>query len=190
VTGGQANLADTKVTPVPGFVRRSNLLRGAHEFARWSHHGPRREGDTDIDHPTAVAALLAEAGFDEQVVAAALLHDVLEDTASTEMEIRSRFGPAVGDLVAEMTENEGIRDYRERKAEHRGRVARHRRVAAIYAADKLANARARDGAQIPAKQLDHYVRTVQGLSRAHPELPFLTPLRQELERLLAERAAA
>jgi GTP pyrophosphokinase len=176
-------------SPTPAFVRRSNLLRGAFQFARWSHHGPRRHGETDIDHPVAVAELLARAGFDERVVAAALLHDVVEDTATTADEIRSRFGPAIADLVQEMTENDAIRDYRERKAEHRERVVREPRAAAIYAADKLASSRAKAGPQLPAEQLDHYLRTLSTLRREHPELPFLRPMSRELTRLLEERAA-
>ena len=182
-------LADSPTTPLPAFARRSNLLRGAYEFARGAHHGPRREGETNIDHPVAVAELLSRAGFGEQVVAAALLHDVVEDTATPTEEVRSRFGPAVGDLVREMTENEAIRDYRERKAEHRERVARDPRVAAIYTADKLANSRDKDGSKIASEQLEHYLQTLLTLDRGRPELPFLGPLRRELQRLVAERGA-
>ena len=171
----------------PPLAARSDLLRGAYELALVAHHGPRREGATNIDHPVAVAELLDRAGFDERVVAAALLHDVVEQTATDPDEIAEKLGPAVAALVREMTENERIGDYRQRKAEHRGRIARDGRdVAAVYAADKLASARTKDGAEMPAEQLEHYRATLATLCETHPELPFLGPLRIELERLLAE----
>jgi GTP diphosphokinase / guanosine-3',5'-bis(diphosphate) 3'-diphosphatase len=169
----------------PRFAGTSPLLVGAFALARAAHHGPRRRGDTDIDHPVAVAALLHERGFSDQVVAAALLHDVVEDTATDHYEIRCRFGPEVGHLVAEMTEDERIEPYERRKAEHRDRIARDSRVAAIYAADKIANARAYRGAgeTPPREKLDHYVETLRKLSETHPELPFLRELGEELARL-------
>ena len=183
-------MSETAAATIPDFARGSELLRGAYRLARFAHHGPRREGDTDIDHPVAVAELLAAEGFDERVVAAALLHDVVEDTATEPGEIEERFGPEVATLVREMTEDERIADYPERKAEHRARVAGDRRAAAIYAADKLASARGKDGAAMPADQLDHYLATLRTLCRTHPELPFLGELRAELERLVRDREAA
>ena len=53
----------------------------------------------------------------------------------------SGFGAEVQRLVGEMTEDEEIEPYEKRKSEHRQRIARNRRVAAIYAADKVANTR-------------------------------------------------
>ncbi len=172
------------MTKPPEFIAQSDLLTSAFELARSAHHGPAREGDTDIDHPLAVAELLHENGFAEEIVAAALLHDVVEDTALDVEEIRDRFGPEVARLVAEMTEDESIEPYEERKAEHRARVSRDGRVAAIYAADKLAKARAiEDPDEIPPRKLDHYRKTLEVLCRRHPELPFLRQLRAELDRI-------
>jgi (p)ppGpp synthase/HD superfamily hydrolase len=183
-------VSDRPADPVPEFARGSDLLTGAYRLARTAHHGPRREGDTDIDHPVAVAELLDRAGFDERIVAAALLHDIVEDTATEPEEIEQRFGPEVATLVREMSEDEAIADYRERKAEHRARVAGDRRAAAIYAADKLASARGKDGAAMPADQLDHYLQTLGTLCETNPQLPFLGALRSELERLVGDRASA
>jgi hypothetical protein len=67
---------------LPAFVRGSSLTEGAFRMAR-AAHGGFGHGDTDIDHPVAVAELLSEKGFDETVVAAALLHDTVEDTTLT-----------------------------------------------------------------------------------------------------------
>jgi (p)ppGpp synthase/HD superfamily hydrolase len=183
-------VSDTAEATVPGFARGSELLTGAYRLARFAHQGPRREGDTDIDHPVAVAGLLARERFDERVVAAALLHDVVEDTTTEPKEIEERFGPEVATLVGEMTEDERIPAYPERKAEHRARVAADRRAAAIYAADKLASSRTKDGEAMPADQLDHYVATMRTLCETNPELPFLGELRAELDRLVRDREAA
>jgi (p)ppGpp synthase/HD superfamily hydrolase len=170
---------------LPEIARSSLLVEGAYRMAREAHHGPRREGDTDIDHPLAVAELLCEIGCDEEVVAAALLHDVIEDTTTDPAELEDRFGPEVAGLVEAMTEDERIEPYEARKAEHRTRVSRDRNVAAIYAADKLA--RARDMLDhpdaVPDARLHHYLATVAVLSRTHPNLPFLGELRRELERI-------
>jgi (p)ppGpp synthase/HD superfamily hydrolase len=167
-------------------LTRTPLLAGALDFARSAHHGPRREGDTDIDHPVAVARILDEAGFEEEVVAAALLHDVIEDTRTGIEEIRDRFGEPVASLVAAMTENEEIDDYRERKAEARRRIREDGRgAAAIYAADKLATTRRLVDAdeRIAPDRLDHFGRTLDDLRRTHPTLPFLGDLRLALDRL-------
>ena len=170
----------------------SPLLREAYELAYDAHHGPRRRGDTDIGHPVAVAEVLFEYGLtDEEVLAAALLHDVVEDTDTSADEIGERLGATVRELVEEMTENAGIESYAERKAEHRARVALDRDVSAIYAADKLAKCRHlnRSHERVSPEQLAHYLATLELLCETHPELPLLADLRSELE-LLRERSGA
>jgi GTP pyrophosphokinase len=172
----------------PDFVRGKPLLEGAYGLALAAHEGPRSQGDTSIGHPIAVAELLHEAGFGDDVVAAALLHDVIEDTSTNLAEVAERFGPEICALVREMTEDQGIGDYGLRKAEHRRRVARNGRVSAIYAADKLANVRAIDDPEQESEErLDHYRKTLETLSETHPGLPFLGDLREELYDLLAHR---
>ena len=159
------------------------MCREAYEYARAAHHGPDRRGDTDISHPLAVAVLLSEAGFGESVIAAGLLHDVVEDTARVLEEIETRFGTEVATLVRGMTEEESIEPYGARKAEHRARVLDHSRdAAAIYAADKLARVRAYEavGEEIGADRREHYVRTLELFDRRRPDLPFLDELRELL----------
>ena len=160
-------------------------------MARSAHHGSSRRGDTDIDHPVAVAQLLSEKGFGETVVAAALLHDAIEDTTLSVAEVAARFGPDVRELVAEMTESPKIQRYPARKAEARSRVLLDRRAAAIYAADKLANTRELLAAQkdVPGEKLDHYIKTLRFLSAGRPDLPFLTELSQELAELVEREAS-
>jgi len=178
------------LTPTPEFAQDSRLLEEAYELAADAHHGtPRRKG-TDIDHPAAVGRLLSEQGCGDEVVAAGLLHDVLEDTDTEVSEIVERFGSDVGDLVSVLTEDASIEPYEERKAEHRARVARGGPdAAAIYAADKLARVRAlRDeGAAVPDAKLQHYRHSFEELRDAHPELPFLVQLGDELRALDVER---
>ncbi len=174
------------MTEVPDFAAGSSLLSCAYRFAREAHHGERRTGDTDVGHPIEVARLLHEAGFEEDVVAAALLHDVVEDSTTTVEEVRTRFGNAVADLVAGMSEDESIEPYEERKAAHRDQVGHAGRdTAAIFAADKLANARdMTEGATEPdGQKLDHYERTLAALCAEHPDLAFLSALRRKLRAL-------
>ena len=165
---------------MPAFVKSSPLMENAFRMASAAHARP--ESETDIDHPVAVAELLCEQGLGETVVAAALLHDVIEDTNLTSEQIEEAFGPEVATLVAEVTEDPKIEAYPARKAEARSRVMRDPCAAAIYAADKLANTRdlleADEG--IRAERLDHYIKTLRLLCDGRPDLPFLTELSEEL----------
>jgi hypothetical protein len=125
-------------------VDRSALVRGAISVARRAHAGQMREtgcGEIPfIEHPIAVADLLAEQGYPEDVVAAALLHDLAEYTEVGPAELADRFGGKVALLVSALTEDTEIEDYEERKEEHRWRVAGAGSEArAIFAADKIAN---------------------------------------------------
>jgi (p)ppGpp synthase/HD superfamily hydrolase len=88
----------------------------------------------------AVAEILIKHRQRDEVVAAGLLHDVVEKSEIEITEVRGRFGDAVGDLVEALTEDETIADYEERKDEHRQRVAAaDPRALSIFAADKLTN---------------------------------------------------
>ena len=123
----------------------SELIRNALELAERAHAGQIRSGSGGmayIHHPVAVAELLAEHGYGETTVAAALLHDVVEDSETSVEEIAIRFGEPVAKLVEAMTDDEAVEPYERRKAEHRRRIAAAGGDApAIYAADKLSNVR-------------------------------------------------
>jgi (p)ppGpp synthase/HD superfamily hydrolase len=109
---------------------------------------------------------------------------VIEDTSIDLREIASRFGEGICELVEEMTERRELEPYSTRKAEHRARVARDPRAAAIYAADKLARARELSSGVRPAmpEQLEHYRESLRVLRERYPDLPFLTELERELNR--------
>jgi (p)ppGpp synthase/HD superfamily hydrolase len=170
----------------PDFVRGSTLLDGAFRFARVAYREAGRRGEAKLRHSVEVARLLHEAGFEEEVIAAGLLHDVVEATPSQLSQVAGRFGSPVAALVEAMTEDDSIESFEERKAEHRARVTAHgSRAAAIYAADKLAkmpHLRA-DPGSASGRQLAHYRQTVEALRAGHPDLPFLGDLEQELAAL-------
>jgi (p)ppGpp synthase/HD superfamily hydrolase len=176
----------------PLFALSSPRLTDAYRFAHEAHEGPRRRTPTPIAHPAAVAQLLSEAGYPEHVVVAALLHDVVEDTATEVSELEERFGPDVARLVAQLTEDPDIVSYMERKGELRERAASDGpSAAAIFTADKLASARLLNerGERAEPEKLEHYEHTISAVRRHHPDVPFLVPLEAELAKL-RDRASA
>ena len=81
-----------------------NWLRGVYELADSAHDGQRRaSGEEYIEHPIAVARILADMEMDRATIAAAILHDVVEDTVITSDEVSSRFGPEIAQLVDGVT---------------------------------------------------------------------------------------
>jgi HD domain len=125
-------------------TERSALVRGALSVARRAHAGQFRQTGCEeipfIEHLLAVAELLAEQGYPDEVLAAGLLHDVAEHAEIEPGSLRDRFGDEVVMLVEALTEDAAIADYEERKQEHRERVAAAGPQArAIFAADKTAN---------------------------------------------------
>jgi (p)ppGpp synthase/HD superfamily hydrolase len=178
----------------------------AYRLAAAAHEGQRRKDDGTpyITHPVAVAELLHAAGFPEEVIAAALLHDVVEDTEMGPDEIAERFADRVAELVEALSEDEGIEDYEERKREHREQVEESGRDAiAIYIADKLSNLRdmrriyAEEGEAIASRfkaPLDVRVRLwredLEMAKRSAPDLPYLGDFERELDEFERERAAS
>lgn len=185
---GQVILAAV-LAEAPDFLADRDLPIRAYEFALRAHHGPASEGTTEIDHPVAVARLLDGAGFGDEVVAAAFLHDVVEDTGRGLNGIAAEFGDEVRSMVEAMTEDETIADYADRKAEHRERVlAAGAGPASIYAADKLASVRMYRETDRPVRmdRLEHYWDTLELFLSRRPELPFLEELARELPELRPE----
>jgi (p)ppGpp synthase/HD superfamily hydrolase len=184
----------------------SKLIRDALEMAGRAHAGQIRSGSGGmayIHHPVAVAELLAQHGFDEEAVAAALLHDVVEDSDARVEEIVERFGPTVGGLVEAMTDEEAVEPYTHRKDRHRARVEGAGGDAlAIYGADKLSNVRVlrrayanegeAAGEELKApldEKIDIWAADLEMLRREAPDLPFVEDLASELEALREARAA-
>jgi GTP pyrophosphokinase len=79
-------------------------LRAAYELADAAHDGQRRaSGEDYIEHPMAVARILADMEMDHATIAAAILHDVVEDTVVTSEQVCEKFGPEVAQLVDGVT---------------------------------------------------------------------------------------
>lgn len=82
----------------------ASWLRRAYELADAAHDGQRRaSGEDYIEHPVAVARILADMEMDRATIAAAILHDVVEDTVVTSDEVSAQFGPEIAQLVEGVT---------------------------------------------------------------------------------------
>ena len=82
----------------------TGIVERAYAFAGAAHAGQRRKsGEPYILHPIATAHILAEMQLDPETIAAALLHDVIEDTDRSQIEIATTFGPRVAKLVEGVT---------------------------------------------------------------------------------------
>jgi (p)ppGpp synthase/HD superfamily hydrolase len=175
----------------------SGLTRSARTFAMRCHSRQRRETDGArfIEHPLEVAALLRDAGCSEVVVAAGLLHDVVEDSAVSVAELRARFGADVAELVRAVTDDGSIENYRRRKQLLREQVGRAGGEAAlVFAADKISKVRElgeqtrRAGAaRRPGRlhhhrqmRMEHYRESLGMLQRVAPQHPLVQRLEQDL----------
>jgi (p)ppGpp synthase/HD superfamily hydrolase len=173
------------------FVERSPLTRDALAFASKRHAGQTRDLDDlpFVTHPVEVACLLHEAGYSDEVVAAGVLHDVLENTTADHGELEGRFGRRVADLVGAVTDDPSIEDHAERKAALRRQVARAGECAAVvFAADKVSKARelrlrvSRGGYDRgDDRRIAHYEASLGMLGELIPEHDLVTQLRMELE---------
>jgi guanosine-3',5'-bis(diphosphate) 3'-pyrophosphohydrolase len=124
------------------------LLARAFRFAAGAHEGQqRRSGEAFIRHPWGAAMILAELRQDEQTIAAALLHDVVEDTDTEIDEVRTEFGDEIAQLVEGVTKLTRIHFQSREQAEaenYRKMIAAmvgDERVILIKLADRLHNMR-------------------------------------------------
>ncbi|MFA6408218.1 MAG: HD domain-containing protein [Candidatus Paceibacterota bacterium] len=124
------------------------LVERAIAFAVRAHEGQmRKEAPTPyIVHPVRVAILLARYGFSDEVVAAGLVHDVVEDTNISLEDIRRELGGAVAELVAPVTHDDTLSWIEKKKAYIESVREANDEVKAIATADKIANAESLLGA--------------------------------------------
>lgn len=95
-----------------------NIKEKAKKFAIKAHMGQVRKSEPDkpmIMHPISVGTMLEEYGYDDQVVAAGYLHDVVEDTKYTIEDIEKEFGKEIADLVMGASEPDKSLSWEERK---------------------------------------------------------------------------
>ena len=158
------------------------LLLRSLAFAAHMHRDQRRkdaEASPYINHPIALAEVLAlEGGVgDVEVLAAALLHDTIEDTAATDEELRTQFGARVADIVAEVTDDKCLPKAERKRAqiEHAAQLSPGARL--VKLADKICNLR--DVAERPPAKWDLARRreyfdwarqVVERLRGSHPRL--------------------
>lgn len=132
------------------------MLRRAHDMAARAHEGQvRKTGDPYITHPVAVALMLAEYGLDEETVAAAFLHDSVEDTPLTLAQVEQEFGLDIAQLIDGVTKLDRVR-YSNREQQQAASIR------------KMVVAMARDVRVLIIKLFDrlHNLRTVYALREA------------------------
>ncbi len=146
-------------------VRRYNpntneaLLNRAYVYAMKAHGEQRRaSGDPYFSHPIEVAAILTDLKLDDATIAAALLHDTIEDTATTRAEIDSLFGPDIGLLVEGLTKLKKLDlvTKEAKQAENLRKlllaIAADVRVLLVKLADRLHNMRTLDFMPVEARR--------------------------------------
>ena len=143
-------------------------IRAAFEFAQKAHEGQKRKsGEPYIIHPLAVAQIVAEElKLDSESIEAALLHDVIEDTAATHEQISKLFSPTIADLVEGVSKLTRIQ-YATREDEQMENLrkmliamSKDIRVILIKIADRLHNMRTMEY-QSPAKQKQKSLETME-----------------------------
>jgi GTP diphosphokinase / guanosine-3',5'-bis(diphosphate) 3'-diphosphatase len=148
------NVTADELTPLLSAYRRRHpkapvaMINRAYETAKEAHrHQSRGSGESYINHPLAVARIVADIGLDEISLAAALLHDAVEDTEITIADVEASFGAEVAAIVDGVTKLERLQfDSKEAQQAATMRkmlvaMARDLRVLIIKLADRLHNMR-------------------------------------------------
>jgi hypothetical protein len=175
-------------------------------FATRMHAGQRRaDGTPFMLHPLEVAGRLYLAGAPDHLVAAGVLHDLIEKTDVCASELRELFGSRISELVLAVSDDDRIAGYAKRKAALRRQVSEAGEEAlTLFAADKLsklgelrrepvgdpgaAAATAGPVRDLRARRLRHYQRSLTMLEERQPESPLVRELHDELAAFKRERA--
>jgi GTP pyrophosphokinase len=184
----------------------TSVVERAFEVAERAHKGQlRKSGDPYITHPVAVAEILLDFGLDANSIAAALLHDTVEDTSYSQESLRKDFGPEVASLVDGVTKLDRLTYGPTAEAETVRKMvvamAKDIRVLVIKLADRLHNARTwqyvePESAERKAREtLDIYAPLAHrlGMNAVKWELEdlsfkYIEPKKfEEIERLVQER---
>jgi RelA/SpoT family (p)ppGpp synthetase len=148
-----AAVAITELRQHLGYLKPSDIgrIEEAYQFSDAAHQGQfRLSGHPYISHPLAVAEIVADWQLDTQAVMAALLHDVMEDTAISKEQITERFGKPVAELVDGLSKLDKIEFQSQADAQAENfrkmllAMARDVRVILIKLADRLHNMRTLD----------------------------------------------
>lgn len=160
--------------------RQSNvdIVQNAFAFAMIKHHGQTRKytGEPYIVHPIAVADIVRSVNGTKEMVAAALLHDVLEDTDAKIYEMREYFGNEITDLVIELTDvyvhpHQGNRATRKNLERQRLATISHNAMT-IKVADLIDNSKTivQHDPDFAKVFLVEKAATLQALAKANPNL--------------------
>ncbi|MGH9139317.1 MAG: RelA/SpoT family protein [Acidimicrobiales bacterium] len=160
----------------------------AYEVAKGAHADQvRSSGEAYISHPLAVAGIVADLGLDDTTIAAALLHDAVEDTDVTLEIVESRFGPTVASIVDGVTKLDRIQfDSHEAQQAATMRkmlvaMAKDVRVLIIKLADRLHNMRTIAG--LPAWKQERTARETLDIYAPLANRLGMQEMRQQLEDL-------
>jgi GTP pyrophosphokinase len=173
-----------------GYLKPDDILQleSAYQFSETAHHGQFRDsGEPYISHPLAVAGILAQWHLDSQALTAALLHDVMEDTAVTKYELLKLFGKPVAELVDGVSKLDKVEfETRELAQAENFRkmllaMARDVRVILIKLADRLHNMRTLDA--VPAGKRHRIARETIEIYAPIANRLGLNSIYQELEDL-------
>jgi guanosine-3',5'-bis(diphosphate) 3'-pyrophosphohydrolase len=158
------------------------LLLRALAFAAHKHRDQRRkdaEASPYINHPIALAEILAGEGgvTDIEVLAAALLHDTIEDTATTDAELRAEFGDRIADMVVEVTDDESLPKVDKKRLQIERAPGLSQGAKLVKLADKICNLRDvadRPPAKWTLERRQEYFewasRVIDGVRGVHPRL--------------------
>ncbi len=174
-------------------------------FAERRHEGQARsDGTPFILHPLEVGSLLYYAGAPDHVIAAGVMHDLIEKAGVSAADIRTRFGARIAGLVLAVSDDDSIEGYSQRKAALRRQIAGAGEEAlTLFAADKLSKVRElrREAAadsddavrgrrpHLRARRLRHYRASLATLEERLAESPLVGELRDELRALVRELRA-
>ena len=176
----------------------SMLVHRAFDFAARAHEGHYRKNLAEkipyFSHCAMVARLLERAGFDEEVVAAGVLHDTVEDTGTRIAEIEEHFGARVAAIVGDVTERDKTQSWEVRKEEyiHRLECKASFEALAVSCADKTHNlwsillyhGAGRDAWSILKRDREAQIERFDTVARIYRQR-FDHPLREGFEEVLA-----
>lgn len=159
-----------------------NKIVAAIAFAARKHRDQRRKdaaASPYINHPIALANVLANEGGidDERVLVAAILHDTIEDTETTQQELLREFGQEIASIVMEVTDDKALpkAERKQLQIEHAASISRRAKL--VKLADKICNLRDVAGsppADWPVERRQEYFdwakAVIDGLRGANPSL--------------------
>jgi len=165
-----------------------SIVLAAGAFAAHKHRDQRRKGaeaSPYINHPIAVANVLAnEAGIsDPKILAAALLHDTIEDTDTTAQELELEFGREIAAIVAEVTDDKSLpkQERKRLQIEHANTLSAQAKL--VKLADKICNVRDMSGSPpvdwSPQRKAEYFTWAKHVVDRIRGVSPVLETLFDE-----------